>query len=779
MRTFRMGMTMNKQLKLLACFLIFLVFSGSAFVSLCVLVRSGSSQVGNSDSDSLIDDQCRMWGMVSPSFPESVVMDQLVNLPNSLKNLGGGPDGRGNVDGWGLVYFSSGAPVVVRGQPQAYTDNNFNVAAQQLAASGKQVGMGHVRNAASGAKDIPDPHPFIRERGGKTWVLAHNGVLNKDNLKSLIGSTYLSYFTPAVGSDWNDPDVVDTDLYLIYVVKCIEESGWDVKRGVAKAETEIYRTDSSANANFLLSDGNGMWGYKKSVDSVHPLNYKYDSVSSYSAIVSQPPEGPGLGNWISMSNFNLVEISVGAPPVLYQDIRDYDGALITVNLQSPDNGTTTMDNMPDFKFTVTHPTQLMFNCSLWLQNASSLNVYATKNDAVNGSLTTVTPSSPIPNGDWWWWINCTDGSASNISDKRRITINVFRGDKTFVASYDDSTRYYWLDLPDDFDNSTPTPLVFYLHGYGGSRYSYYQQLPVLRQVFQNHTWIVATVDCREKSGYDDWYIEQTRRDITDVLSLLRNDFAIDSSHVHIMGRSMGGGGALKYAMFNPQVIASLVDIHGITNFTQFYTDDTQNSYRASLRAAYGGTPSQVPQVYANESALGNEIRFRHTPVMIMHGTLDATVNVGQSRALNQSLSALGYTVKYIEVPGGDHSPSIVYGREMEIFNWFNEHPLWGHTHLLLSVQPNQVTYTKGKSATFAVTVLNQLNPALDGILTLTITGPGDYYYFDFQKINVAAQAVCEYNFDWDTPASVGRYVVEACLVPPQLTAYDAVWIGVA
>jgi pimeloyl-ACP methyl ester carboxylesterase len=503
---------------------------------------------------------------------------------------------------------------------------------------------------------------------------------------------------------------------------------------------------------------------------------------------------PNGGNgWLRILDFRPVEDKIYVKtfsPYLNQYQTDADSQFtldydmtstqpFAVSVQSPDNATTTMDNMPDFKFTVTHPTQLMFNCSLWLQNASSLNVYATKNDAVNGSLTTVTPSSPIPNGDWWWWINCTDGSASNISDKRRITINVFRGDKTFVASYDGSTRYYWLDLPDDFDNSTPTPLVFYLHGYGGSRYSYYQQLPVLRQVFQNHTWIVATVDCREKSGYDDWYIEQTRRDITDVLSLLRNDFAIDSSHVHIMGRSMGGGGALKYAMFNPQVIASMVDIHGITNFTQFYTDDTQNSYRASLRAAYGGTPSQVPQVYANESALGNEIRFRHTPVMIMHGTLDATVNVSQSRTLNQSLSALGYTVKYIEVPGGDHSPSIVYGREMEIFNWFNEHPLWGHTHLLLSVQPNQVTYTKGKSVILAVTVLNQLNPALDGILTLTITGPGDYYYFDFQKINVAAQAVCEYNFDWDIPASVGRYVVEACLVPPQLTAYDAVWLGVA
>jgi pimeloyl-ACP methyl ester carboxylesterase len=458
---------------------------------------------------------------------------------------------------------------------------------------------------------------------------------------------------------------------------------------------------------------------------------------------------------------------------------DYDmsGGFL-VSLQSPNDAITTSDNMPDFRFIVSHPSQLTFNCSLWLQNASYQAIFATKINLINGSLTAVAPNLPIPNGNWWWWINCTDGSASSISDKRIITIDVFRGDKTFVASYDGSTRYYWLDLPDNFDVTRSTPLVFYLHGYGGSRYSYYQQLPVLRQVFQNHTWIVASVECRETSGYDDWYIEQTRRDITDLLNLLKNDYTIDSSHIHVIGRSMGGGGALKYAMFNPQVIASLVDIHGISNFTKFYNDDTQNQFRASLRAAYGGTPLQVPIVYANESALGNEIRFRNTPVMIIHGSSDQTVDVAQSRELNQTLSVLGYAVKYIEVSGGDHSASIVYGREMEIFNWLNNHPMWGNTHLLLSVQPSQDAYTREQQLTLFVTAFNERNPALEGILTLTVSGAGKYDYFDFQTINITANTVKEYSFEWNIPNVEGNYVVEVNLVPAQLTAYDAAWLKV-
>jgi pimeloyl-ACP methyl ester carboxylesterase len=452
---------------------------------------------------------------------------------------------------------------------------------------------------------------------------------------------------------------------------------------------------------------------------------------------------------------------------------------ITISLQSPGDALTTIDNMPDFRFVATDPNQLTFNCSLWLQNATSSNVYATKSGAVNGSLTTLTPSSPIPSGVWGWWINCTDDTASGVSEKRSITINVFRGDKTFTSSYDGSARYYWLDMPDDFDNSTPTPLVFFLHGYGGSRLSYSQKYPVLRQVFQIHTWIVAAVDCRTTGGYQNWYAEPSRQDITDVLNVLKSDYYIDPDHVHIMGNSMGGSGALKYAMFNNQEIASLVDIHGVTNFTQFYYETSDTTYKASLVASYGGTPSQVPAVYANESALGNERRFSHTPVMILHGTVDATVNVSQSRNLNRSLSALGYTVKYVEVPGVGHdAQTLISGREMEIFNWLNSHPLWTPVYLLLTADPAQSPYVKGHSVTFTVNVFNKLGTAFGSSLILTVTGPDNYGYFDVQPLSVPADRIGEYSFTWNVPAVSGTYVVEVGLVPPQLTGYDALWLQV-
>lgn len=100
------------------------------------------------------------------------------------------------------------------------------------------------------------------------------------------------------------------------------------------------------------------------------------------------------------------------------------------------------------------------------------------------------------------------------------------------------------------------------------------------------------------------------------------------------------------------------------------------------------------------------------------------------------------------------------------------------SHLLLSVDPLQTIYSGGQSLTFMVNVFNQANPALEATLTLTVTGPDGYGYYDFQPISVSADAVHEYSFIWNVPAVTGTYVVEVSLVPAQLTAYDAVWLKV-
>jgi hypothetical protein len=100
-----------------------------------------------------------------------------------------------------------------------------------------------------------------------------------------------------------------------------------------------------------------------------------------------------------------------------------------------------------------------------------------------------------------------------------------------------------------------------------------------------------------------------------------------------------------------------------------------------------------------------------------------------------------------------------------------------YLYLMLSVDPDQATYTQGQSITFDVSVLNKLTSSVYSTLTLSVTGPGGYGYFDFDKIK-ATSGISEHSFTWTVPNAAGTYVVEVSLVPLQLTAYDAAWLGV-
>lgn len=90
-------------------------------------------------------------------------------------------------------------------------------------------------------------------------------------------------------------------------------------------------------------------------------------------------------------------------------------------------------------------------------------------------------------------------------------------------------------------------------------------------------------------------------------------------------------------------------------------------------------------------------------------------------------------------------------------------------HLLLGVDLNLVTYARKQTLNLKALVLNQLIPSLNSTLSLTVTDPRDYYYFDFQTVNVTAKIVGEYSFTWSIPNTAGTYVAEVSLVPAKLT----------
>ncbi|NOQ37736.1 hypothetical protein GQ472_02500, partial [archaeon] len=101
-----------------------------------------------------------------------------------------------------------------------------------------------------------------------------------------------------------------------------------------------------------------------------------------------------------------------------------DETLPHIYLESPTNNTqNTTDNTPDFTFNVTDETASTLDCTLWLDNGTAI-AYDSNTSVLNATTTTLTANATLTNDDYWWWVNCSDGTNTNISEKRNISINV-------------------------------------------------------------------------------------------------------------------------------------------------------------------------------------------------------------------------------------------------------------------------------------------------------------------------------------------------------------------
>jgi hypothetical protein len=157
-----------------------------------------------------------------------------------------------------------------------------------------------------------------------------------------------------------------------------------------------------------------------------------------------------------------------------------------------------------------------------------------------------------------------------------------------------------------------------------------------------------------------------------------------------------------------------------------------------------------------------------------------TFLMGELSVLEFSIIASELTpeIQLLEVDSsweGKPTTIVVAMTEEQVRNMFGT--LAPSVYILLNTDP-QSTPLKRQQVTFKVTVLNQQNPQLQTTLTLTITGPNGYSFYDFQPINVTANDVFEYSFNWVVPNVAGTYVVSTGLAPATLTAYDAKWLEV-
>lgn len=180
---------------------------------------------------------CRLFGLIANKDVD--VEFSMLEAYHKFKN-----QGKSNPDGWGIGWFESGTFKVEKSPQSAFESENFDKLVKTIKS---KIFIVHVRRASYGKISKENSHPFIF----KKWIFAHNGTVNKSFIESLLVSPYNENFT-------SEP--IDSEVYFRYIIQCID-SEKDVLAGIKKALKDVLKRECFG-ANFLLSDGENLWGFR-------------------------------------------------------------------------------------------------------------------------------------------------------------------------------------------------------------------------------------------------------------------------------------------------------------------------------------------------------------------------------------------------------------------------------------------------------------------------------------------------------------------------------------
>lgn len=245
-----------------------------------------------------------------------------------------------------------------------------------------------------------------------------------------------------------------------------------------------------------------------------------------------------------------------------------------------------------------------------------------------------------------------------------------------------------ITLPPGFDPSKKYPLIVYY--YGGTtpsdRTLYHPYSP---QIFASRGYVVYVLNPSGTIGYGQEFSarhvnawgERTADEIIEgTKKFCEAHSFVDSKKIGCLGASYGGFMTMLLQT-RTDIFAAAVAHAGISNVTSYWGEGFWG-YSYNAAAAAKSYPWSDPEVFHRNSALLNADKI-HTPLLLLHGTVDTNVPIGESIQLFNALRLLGRTVELVEVEGSDHVVTDFEQRRVwqnTIMAWFSrwlqDDPRW-------------------------------------------------------------------------------------------------------
>jgi len=124
------------------------------------------------------------------------------------------------------------------------------------------------------------------------------------------------------------------------------------------------------------------------------------------------------------------------------------------------------------------------------------------------------------------------------------------------------------------------------------------------------------------SAGDNWGNDQAMARVTSAWSVLQS-LGCATDQVALVGISMGGATASRYAMLNPNSVSAVYGIMPVSDLNDTYNNNRVNNAQASLSAAWGVVaPAALP---AGADLIGQAPLAAQVPCRLDYGSADTTV----------------------------------------------------------------------------------------------------------------------------------------------------------
>jgi dipeptidyl aminopeptidase/acylaminoacyl peptidase len=231
-------------------------------------------------------------------------------------------------------------------------------------------------------------------------------------------------------------------------------------------------------------------------------------------------------------------------------------------------------------------------------------------------------------------------------------------------------RYY---LPPGFDPQKKYPLIVYYYG-GTSPTSRIFETTYPSQVYAALGYVVYVVQPSGATGYGQefsarhvnaWGKTTADEIIEGAQKFYREHAFVDSTKVGCIGASYGGF-MTQYLQTQTNIFAAAVSHAGISSIASYWGEGYWG-FSYSGAASANSYPWNNPDMYINQSPLFKADKI-NTPLLLLHGTADTNVPIGESIQMYNALKILGKEVEFIQVQGENHA---IYDYKKRI--------AWNHT----------------------------------------------------------------------------------------------------